>query len=1300
MRPAIFIRKGTNKVQNIKTTTRKIWAIILSTLTILSSMTLMLPTLTEAATSSQIVSYWPSGGYSHHRFIVNGKDAFCINYSTASSGTFKTSSKAKAYYNNLGSGKQNKINQILTYAAKRGYLNYSGSGTITVNGSTLKKKDVYYSAVQRAIWQVTDKTASNKGLSSWYKNVTKSAYNDIMNNYSKMLTADDVPSFNSTTLEESKSWSATVKDVNKVLNTTDWKITSYSGLKSASISGNSVKVAAKEYFSGTKYVKMSSKYTVYDLNSSYAGIFGSQYAIMTAGGNKTLNSSMSVKSKKNIDRTPNPHKAYVQVKKTDQNGNGLSGVKFKLSYIDQDGLPRNVLALTDDDGIAKFGYGKNNDDSLDVYKNDEENNNKPTTKIQYTLEEVSGPDDYFSLPGTTKQTFTLTTGQTYNATTKGYNSWVNIQKLGDLKVIKYAENANGSYDFGKSFEFTLTNNETKKSYTSITNDNGEAYFCNVPVGEYTLSETNKDAYIPIEDQIVEIEWDGNTSLSNREFSTDASQYTESTTIRYTDSDMPEFNGDGELPDVVPDYDDPDLGDQSDVEDTTFNYDITNGVLKLTLTDDNGNAIQDSEFTLCASDNSELATFVTDTNGNATVVGLYGGKYYVKQITTRSDCYLSTDTYDFEISENNQLVELTVQNEVSDDTEDVDPDTPAGVPTNVYTIYNNIKRGDLQIVKTEEVIGQNPLEDGTIQNGVGFKFTVTSSASDNALSVDLKYTVTTGADGNAALYDIPIGTYTVSEIQTPTQYVKPSDVIITVSWDKQTSYTVAGAEKFNVSDNSAQQATLVTVNMINRLDRVKIMGHKVDENGNIVKGAVFGIFNKNATEYTVNTAIATSTTDNNGDFSFANVPHGTYQIVELSCPKGYYFKQEPKVVKVDGSQKVINFTFVNELVKGRISITKIGEGLISIEKTKNGYTPIYGDVGLSDVVFNIYAAEDIKTPDGTLVYSQGDLVEQITTGENGFAITSELPLGKYNIVEQETHPGYKLNIEPVEVSLEYKDSNTRIVTNVVTIKNQRQKLQINLKKFMEIDETFGIGNNNEIKDVSFGVYAKEDIVAPDGSKIPAGSLIAICYANSEGVVEFNVDLPFGYDYYVKEITTNNQYVLDKNIYDVSFKEVSSELENKVVDINEDYFSGDVLVNKIIKGTITITKTDVSTGKVIPNCKVEILDKDGNVVAKGITDKNGQVSFTLPYGDYYYREYEAPEGYILDTTPHKFSIMNDGEIIKATMANEPETPETPETPEVPEVPTGISYTDILAPAGLTALVAGIWMLITNKKKRENK
>lgn len=1271
-----------------KRITHKILAWILAVLTVLSSMTLMFPTIAEAATTSKIVSYWPSGGYSHHRFVVNGKDAFCINYGNASTGSFKKTSKTKSYYNKLGSGKQNKINQILTYAAKRGYLNYSGGGTITVSGNKLQKKDVYYSAIQRAIWQITDKSAANNGLSKWYKSVTKSAYNDIMNNYSKMLTADDVPSFKTPTLKESGHWGATVKDRNGILNSTDWKITSYSGLKSASISGSSLKVYAKDYFSGNKTVKLASKYKVYDLDSSYAGIFGSQYAIMTAGGNKTLNASMSVKAQKptpDPEPTPTQHFATIQVKKTDNTGKVLQGVKFKLTYTDQDKIKYTQIKTTNSSGIAFFD---NDGDKFNVYKNDKENNGNPSTKIQYTLEEISSPDDYFVIPGTSKQTFTLSTGQTYNAKTPGYSTWVNIPKLGDLKVVKYAENTAGSYDFGKDFTFKIVNTTTKKEYTSTTNANGEAYFCNVPVGEYTLSEVNKAAYIPAEAQTIDVDWDGNTSMSNREFSTDPSQYTESKTLKYTDAGMPEFNGDGVLPDVVPDYgEDEDLGDQSDVEDKTFDYNITGGTMILHLHDEIGQPIADAEFVLIASDGSELTTFTTDANGQATVAGLYGGEYSVRQKTTRDDCFIDINAYDFTIEVNNDTKELYLINEISDQEPDVDPDEPEGIPANAYTFYNNVKRGDLQVVKTEEVLGQNPLEQGTTQKGVGYKFTVTSAAEDNSLGVKLVYTVTTGADGKAALYDIPVGKYTVSEIETPNKFVKPADAVVTVTWDNQKSYTVAGSEKFNVGDASLQAETLVTVNMKNTLDRVSVSGHKVDENGKIIQGAVFGIFDKSATEFTKENALATSITDENGDFLFTNVPHGTYQVVELSCPEGYCFTQEPQQVIADGSERVIYLTFVNETAKGQINITKIGEGFTSVTEDGDIYVPVYDTVGLQNVTFGIYAVEDIVAPDGTVVYKSGELVEKIVTGEGGLAATSKLPLGTYQVVELETNPGYQLKTDPITVTLAYKDATTPLVLQTITVVNQRQKLHVDLTKAMEADEDFNIGNNGELQDVVFGLYSKDEITAADGSVIPADGLLGTATPDENGQINFDVDVPYGHDYYVKEISTNEKYVLDDGTYDVSFNDVSATDASMTANSNTNFEEGK-LVNHIIRGTIVITKTDVSTGKVIPNCKIEILDADKNVVAQGTTDVNGQVAFVLPYGDYYYREYKAPKGYILDTTPHKFSIKENGEVLQATMTNEAEV--------IHKKKTGMSFVDMLAPSGVAALGIGIYLLMNRKRK----
>ena len=84
-------------------------------------------------------------------------------------------------------------------------------------------------------------------------------------------------------------------------------------------------------------------------------------------------------------------------------------------------------------------------------------------------------------------------------------------------------------------------------------------------------------------------------------------------------------------------------------------------------------------------------------------------------------------------------------------------------------------------------------------------------------------------------------------------------------------------------------------------------------------------------------------------------------------------------------------------------------------------------------------------------------------------------------------------------------------------------------------------------------------------------------------------------------------------------------------------------------MTITKTDFSTGELIPNCGIEILDESKNVLVQGRTDDKGEVTFKrLPMGNYYYREFDAPKGYYLDTTPYAFTIGEDG-IVKAKMTN---------------------------------------------------
>ena len=115
--------------------------------------------------------------------------------------------------------------------------------------------------------------------------------------------------------------------------------------------------------------------------------------------------------------------------------------------------------------------------------------------------------------------------------------------------------------------------------------------------------------------------------------------------------------------------------------------------------------------------------------------------------------------------------------------------------------------------------------------------------------------------------------------------------------------------------------------------------------------------------------------------------------------------------------------------------------------------------------------------------------------------------------------------------------------------------------MEQDEAFGIGMNGEITAVSFGLYAKEEIIAADGSKIPADGLIEIAFCNAEGNVRFQSDVPFG-RYYVTEVSTDPHYMLNGRIYSFEFVYAGQEVGTVTATLNE----GKAIENELIRGTI--------------------------------------------------------------------------------------------------------------------------------------
>ena len=104
------------------------------------------------------------------------------------------------------------------------------------------------------------------------------------------------------------------------------------------------------------------------------------------------------------------------------------------------------------------------------------------------------------------------------------------------------------------------------------------------------------------------------------------------------------------------------------------------------------------------------------------------------------------------------------------------------------------------------------------------------------------------------------------------------------------------------------------------------------------------------------------------------------------------------------------------------------------------------------------------------------------------------------------------------------------------------------------------------------------------------------------------------------------------------------------------------NKPAKGELEITKRDVANGSLLPNAGFRIKDAEGNIVVEGRTDENGIAIFTLRVGKYTYEEFDAPKGYLIDTTPHEFEITENGQIVKAQMTDKKEpVPDNPKTGE---------------------------------------
>lgn len=592
----------------------------------------------------------------------------------------------------------------------------------------------------------------------------------------------------------------------------------------------------------------------------------------------------------------------------------------------------------------------------------------------------------------------------------------------------------------------------------------------------------------------------------------------------------------------------------------------------------------------------------------------------------------------------------------------------GAEAKKYTLENNsvsigvtedILKGKIAIIKHTDD-GSTKIE--TPEKGAEFQVYLKSSGSYTKAKESERDNLICDEYGFAETKDLPYGTYTVHQTKgwNGTEFIADFDVFI--------------------SENNKTYKYLI--NNASLESYVKIV--KVDsETGKQIPyaGAGFQIYNLDGKLVTMTytypevTTIDTFYTNSEGYLiTPESLPYSKgYSVVEVQAPYGYILDSTPVYFDItaentteENGVTIVKTEKKNTPQKGTITVEKTGEIFSNVTAVGGGYTdengndvtlptiyqPEYSVSGLSGAVFEIYADEDITTPDGTVRAKKDELVATLKTNTKGTATSKQLYLGKYRVVEKTAPNGFVLNRTVNHIALTYAGQNEKVTNTSTSFTNDRQKVVIDLTKILEQDEKFSIGNNDEILNVSFGLYADEDLKAANGTVIPKNGLLEIITCDEKGKAQFTTDIPIG-SYYVKEISTDNHYILSEKKYPVVFEYAGQDTATVHISVND----GEPIENEIIYGTIKGLKIDRETGENIAGAlfgmfkaeEKELSEKTAILTAE--SNEEGIFTFeNVPYGEYIIRELKPAEGYLPNEENYTVTISENKEIIEITIEND--------------------------------------------------
>lgn len=904
-----------------------------------------------------------------------------------------------------------------------------------------------------------------------------------------------------------------------------------------------------------------------------------------------------------------------------------SGIRFSVSG--------NTLTITADDAPS---------DTVTITA--EKRNSQRRGVITWT-DGVYGPNG--------KLQDTVTYAQTVNDPVKGY---LNIKvSYGSAKIVKTSEDGKV-----EGISFTITGNGMNKTVT--TGAGGVIQIDNLAPGVYTVTEQNYDKYEPqevrrvtvVSGQVTTVNFNNTlkrgtlivTKTSEDGLNEGVKFHLYGTSLSGLAVDeyaVTDSTGKTVFSDVL-------IGTGYTLEevDTANRYVVpakqTAAVEWNTVTNKSfTNILKKWNVTVTKSD-AETGMPQGDATLAGAVYGIYKGDQLVDAYTTDANGQFTTKYYvcgdDWTIREITPSEGYLLDSAVY----------PIGAEAKNYTVEYNTTANDVteQIIKGKIAIikhtdnGDTQLE--TPEVGAEFAVFLKAAGSYDSAKASERDYLTCDENGYAATKDLPYGIYTVHQ---------------TKGWDGRE--LLADFDVYIAKDG---QTYRYLTNNRNFESYIKIV--KVDaETGKVIPlaGAGFRLYRPDGSlitqtfTYPEVTTIDTFYTNSDGYLiTPEKLEYGTgYSLVEISAPYGYTLNSEPVYFDVtadnateENAVTVVEVTKPNTAQKGVIRISKSGEVFSSVTETDGIYQPVFAVKGLAGAVYEITAAEDIITPDGTLRYVAGEVVDTVTADETGLAESKPLYLGKFEVREIAAPTGYVLNTEVHTAELVYAGQEVEITETAADFCNERQKAAVSLDKVLEQDERFGIGMSGELSAVTFGLFAAEELTAADGSIIPTDGLLEIVSVDENGHAVCKTDLPFG-SYYLKELSTDGHYILSDEKYPIVFEYAGQ--DTALVEIKAN--GGAPIENKLLYGVIHGLKKDEDDGG-LAGALIGLFRADctefttENAILTVTSAEDGSFSFArVPYGNWIVREIEAPTGFVLSEKTYPVTVDADGAVIEVEIEN---------------------------------------------------